>query len=599
VRQLLVLGSLVGLAYAGLETAAASAGGSVHPVPQLAVHLVLAVLATALAALLLGAVGIARERRAALGAAIAAGSLVAGSLFLRSHFAFLASQRWTSAGHALALTASVAAGAALAWGLARGFARLRGRWVGSRPAAACATGLLVVAAPVSLIALDGWGEPELGTAGLDCDAPYDVLVITLDTLRRDHLTHYGYARPTSQALERFGFSRFEHGFAVSSWTRPATASLLTGLYPSKHTAVERANRLPSSARTLAEILAARGFATGFCAGNLNASGVFGMDQGASFTTGDPDRPPHVLAGTALGEVLQRRRISLQDARDLNRFALAFLRAARGRRYFLYVHYDDPHKPYAPPAELLRRYAEPFEGRVLTQPIQGPMTPAEVEHMVARYDADVENAVLAAARLLEEIERQGTLDTTLIVFTADHGEAFGEHGRWNHANSVYDELVAIPLLVRPPSALGGVPVVRQPASQVDVVPTVLDYLGLELPAGLDGRSLRPWLEGASEGERRLLLAECARTQKWSCRSERYKLIAPEEPGQGSLEIYDMSADPGELSNLAGRAELQPVVDELFEKGRSARAKLAEGRLMPELRSLAGQLQRRLNALGYVE
>jgi arylsulfatase A-like enzyme len=304
----------------------------------------------------------------------------------------------------------------------------------------------------------------------------------------------------------------------------------------------------------------------------------------------------VLAGTALGEVLRRRGLCLQDARDLNRFALAFLRETRGRRFFLYVHYDDPHKPYAPPAELLRRYAQPFDGRVLTQPSQGPMTPAEVEHMLARYDGDVENAVRAAARLLEELARQGRLDTTLVVFTADHGEAFGEHGFIGHNKQLYEETARIPLIVRFPKGTGPAGTrVSALVDLADVAPTVADAFGL-LGQGESGRFLgRSLLAVASgaPGKAGTVARTAHEDGVYAVTDGRFKLVHASGTGVG--ELYDLETDPSERTNLAGR---EAILAAYYRQALHRRQLLAVPAAAAPVRKPTPEELESLRALGYV-
>jgi arylsulfatase A-like enzyme len=602
-RRTLILGTGLGLSWGLLETGLARSRGlglePSDPVGSIAAHLVLGAALTLAAGALLTLARRARGARAEDACGLAAGLLAAGVSFVRLHFALLAAEPWNSAGHLLALAGSAAAGLAVAWLVRLAAARLAGRVrLETRAGSSAALALLVLALfPAGRSLVQRFDTT--GVAGSAASAPpYDVLLITLDTLRRDHLSTYGYALQTDTELRRFGFTRLDGVWAASPWTRPSTASILTGSYPSTHTAVDTDSRLPDAAVTLAELLGERGFATAHCAANLNASDVFGMAQGSQFTIRNPYVVPHPLSGTTLGELLRRRVLQLQDARDLERMARAFLGAAGDSRFFLYLHFEDPHTPYDPPPQQLSRFAPDYRGRVFKKPRPDQhMSQAEVGHMVARYDGDIANATEAVGRVLDLLAGSGRLARTLVILTADHGEAFGDHGRFNHSDSLYEELLSIPLLVRPPDGLPRVPEVEVAASHVDLLPTVLDYLGLPPAPELPGRSLRPWIEGSApaQEEPRLLLAECHRIDAWSCRLGRWKLIATgPEP---VLELYDLESDPRELANLAADPARADIVRELLERGRELREQLAARRLSAQTTERGSEVRGLLNRLGY--
>ncbi len=595
-RAACFLGTVVGVLWAAAEVGAALALGEGSWWQQAGVHVVIGAAVTLVVFAALHAVGVTRERAVEGAVAVAVFGIVYCVTLTRAHFAWLGADRsWHSRGHLLTFAvAFVLAG--LAAGLAFGIAsRLRERAARGVVPAACV--LLGALWPAWQGAFPSYAYDVEG-AGLATEAPYNVLVVTLDALRRDHVSSYGYAKPTEALFERFGFTRFEDAVAVSSWTRPTTATILTGLYPSTHGAVRLSNPLPAEAFTLAERLRDLGFATAHLAGTLNASAVFGMDQGALVTTGNPYAPPHPLAGTSLGEIVRRRAFDLQDARELTGCASRFVEAVGAGRFALYLHYDDPHTPYDPPPQILQRWSQPFAGRDFKMPRRDlGMTEPEVRHLLERYDGDIDNAFASLARLLDQLARSGQLARTLVIVSADHGESFGERGQWDHSTTPYEELLRIPLFVRPPDELPRVPSVAATACQIDFVPTVLDYLGLAVPAELPGQSLRPWIEGREVGAERLLLAECHGLTEWSCRRGPWKLIAKDDGS--ALRLFDLRDDRGEQRNLAEDPDHRALAQQLASEGRALREQLAKTRLGGPEGRLDSALRARLEQLGYTD
>jgi len=376
-----------------------------------------------------------------------------------------------------------------------------------------------------------------------------VVLVTLDTVRADRTEPYGArdaATPTLAALAAEGVV-FEHAFAAAPVTLPAHATLLTGLHPPQHGVRHNGiHRLGAEATTLAERLAERGYRTAAFVSAAVLERRFGLDQGfdvydADLSRGRP-RSPRAVAERPAGATV--------DA------ALAWLGGLPddGRPLFLWVHLYDPHADYEPPEPYAERFRErPYDGEI------------------AYADAEA-GRLLAHPRLAAE--------QAVAIAVGDHGEALGEHGEPTHAMLVYDATLRIPWVVRLPEGPRGLRVGR-PASQADLVPTVLDLLGLRVPAELPGESLVPAMEGRSpEGEAgrseparanavrggraladgggggRALYAESRVAHYvygWAklatLRRGALKYIAAPEP-----ELYDVDRDPGELTNLAeGRPE----------------------------------------------
>ena len=354
----------------------------------------------------------------------------------------------------------------------------------------------------------------------------NVLLVTLDTTRPDELGCYGSEEgltPHLDALAREG-TVFENVIAPVPITVASHASILTGLYPFRHGV--RANgfyRLGEEQVSVAEMFQAKGVATAAVIGAFVLDHSFGLNQG--FDTYEDDMGKRAGAGQA--NPLERR------ADDVTQSALGWLREHGDRRFFLWVHYFDPHFPYEPPPAYAL-YGSDDRGRYRGE--------------IAYMDANV-------GRLVAALKELKLYDRTAIVAAGDHGEAFGEHGELGHGLCMYNSTLRVPLVVRLPRVEGVSSArgrrVAGRVSLVDVAPTLLELAGIEAAVSFDGRSLVLCLGGKGEAPDRRLYAETAEgklTRGWSQLSGIYagewKYILAPRP-----ELYDLAADPGEERNQA--------------------------------------------------
>lgn len=406
----------------------------------------------------------------------------------------------------------------------------------------------------------------------------DVVLIMLDTLRPDHLQHYGYPKPTSPFLAELGESSavFTRALSTSSWTAPAVTSILTGLYPTDHGIIEGflaflrreqkegaevlpLNQLPADIGTMPQRFQAAGFRTFGVATNLNVGPEIGLDRGferfAQVRKGDA-----AAVAAKLGEWRQEL-------------------AEPGRPDFVYLHFMDVHEPY----HMREPWYEKQRGTVF--------------EMQARYDSEL--------RYLDEqlralFDGYGWGENTLLVVVSDHGEEFREHGQMGHEFTLYEELNRVVMMVRPPGGMAG-RVIDTNVSLIDVLPTTLALAGVEVPPGLAGMSLAPLIQGQPDApaafRRRTLFAHRFQVlprpeHLWAAVHEGRKLIL----GPGGEQLFDLTTDPGEKHNLL---EGDPAA------GSELRLKLAEFRARPfrqtekvEVEVDAGLISD-LNDLGYVE
>ena len=301
----------------------------------------------------------------------------------------------------------------------------------------------------------------------------NIIVYLIDTLRADHLSCYGYAKSTPRidALAADG-TLFERALAQSSWTKPATASILTGLHPRAHTANQREDGLPAAVRTLPEDLQELGYQTAALVVNANVSRTFGFDQG--FDTFELLLHDDGILG-ARGDQLIDRAVDWIATRPTD------------EPFFLYLHTADPHDPYA----TTGFHSEGFGSVSFMESLEDgrvTLSPDELIRLVELYDEDVAFADVQFGRFIHALKSEGLYDDALIVLVSDHGEEFDDHGRWRHGKTLYGEQLDVPLIIKWPQGTGAGRRVRNLAQHIDLVPTVLDYVGGPRRSGLLGRSL---------------------------------------------------------------------------------------------------------------
>ncbi|MEO1173044.1 MAG: sulfatase, partial [Myxococcota bacterium] len=294
-------------------------------------------------------------------------------------------------------------------------------------------------------------------------APSDgpVILIVVDALRPDRMSTYGAKRPTTPNLDALADDGlvFTNFFTNGNWTRPSTASLLSGVLPHEHQVERDSDRLAERYETLPELLAARGIKTGAVVGNGNAGSAFGLHQGFQF-----------YADTV------KHWDGLPNADQVLDLALPFVRENKDERFFLMLFLIDPHDPYHAPGEFENMFVESPETRLIRTPHWelGRYTEAERKRMTAVYDGAVRYTDEALGRFIAELKKLGLYDKSTLMVTSDHGEAFGEHGVYLHAHHLYDELTRAPLIVRAPkmSRRGGyTPLLSQ---TVDILPTLVTH-----------------------------------------------------------------------------------------------------------------------------
>ena len=417
-----------------------------------------------------------------------------------------------------------------------------------------------------------------------------VVLISVDTLRPDHLGAYGYSRPTSPAFDALAARGvlFEDASSPAPWTLPAHATLLTGLYPGRHGLKAHDRYLPPELETLATRLGRNGWVTAAVVNSHNLSARFGLDRGfQEFRYVEED--------------VARR----EPERAIVDQALAWLKRHRDARLFLFVHSYDVHSDYASLPALERAFDTSPPGRAdgttrqLTAFREGRarLAAADAKHLVDLYDAGIRQFDDELARLVDGMRQERLLDDALVIVTSDHGEEFFEHGGVLHGRTQYEEVLRVPLVFVGPALPSGLRVAA-PVSLLDVLPTTLALVGVPSPEVADGEDLRPLLRGA--GPRRLLLrplfGEADHNNREpdmlrSLRQGRLKLHL--DRSTGALRLYDLADDPGErLDVAAARADAIVPLRELLDRFLRIQPVVA-----PALQ-LAPEEIEKLRALGYV-
>jgi choline-sulfatase len=399
----------------------------------------------------------------------------------------------------------------------------------------------------------------------------NVLLFTLDTTRADRLGCYGYGdaqTPNIDGLAKDGFL-FRNATAQAPLTLPSHASIFTGTYPYVHGVRDNGGfYLGPEKVTLAEVLKQKGWATSAFIGAFVLDSRWGVSQGFDHYFDQFDFAKY-------------KKISLDSVqRNGGEVVKAFFdwfEANGGRRFFSWIHLYDPHTPYEPP--------EPFKSAHAGRPW-------------GLYDGEIAYADSLVGKVLERLREKGILNKTIIVVAADHGESLGEHGESFHAFFIYDSTVSVPLILRLPASNGKAGVIDAQVENVDIMPTLLDLLGIAVPGEVQGRSLAPLLAGSRAEAERMAYSESyypryhyGWSELRSLRTARYQYIQAPRP-----ELYDIIRDPMERTNIYEQngSQAERFVKEM--KRIEARSLLAGGEANP--RQPDDDTLEKLKALGYV-
>lgn len=392
--------------------------------------------------------------------------------------------------------------------------------------------------------------------------PPSLVLVTMDTTRADHLGSYGHATahtPILDGLAATGY-RFEHAYTSVPLTTPAHATILSGLYPTRHGIHTNGDAvLPESVQTLAERLAAVGYRTAASVAAFTTTRIWNFDQGFEQYFDD-------VTGVGRGGRWGRERPADQVVDD----ATAWLDQVDGEPFFLWAHFFDPHDPYRPP--------EPWAARFPDAP----------------YDGEIAYMDEQLGRLVQAVEARG--EPVVWVLVGDHGEALAfEHGERSHGMFLFQETTRVPLIIRPASPLAqGVVVESTAVSTCDLLPTTLGLLGIEPPTDLDGLDLAPLLRGETMDHPGAYIESYTALTRFGYHPElawtdgHHKLMDTPTP-----RLFDLAEDPGEQANLL--PEQGAVAQVLRGPLEAVRAQTVQSEVMAPAPEIADQLA----ALGYLD
>jgi arylsulfatase A-like enzyme len=436
------------------------------------------------------------------------------------------------------------------------------------------TTLLVVSVAVGMVAWDEMRERRALAALPPAreNAP-NVLLIVLDTVRAESMSLYGHERETTPNIDRFA-SRgvvFDQAYTTAPWTLPSHATMFTGRYHHE-LAVDWRKSLDARWPTLAEAFRERGYATGGMIGNLlYCTSWTGLARGFDRYDDIPlFSPHHWLASCGLGRQvivllnrsnvagLQRFGNPLKRGEEVADEFLDWQASIGERPFFAFLNFMDAHAPYDPPSPYDTKFSETPVGRVRQEEEQRVLDPARLELTRVAYESEIAHVDALVDALLRELENRGVLQNTLVVITADHGEQFGEHGLVLHANSLYKQLLHVPLVAVYPSRVPAGERVSGPVSLRDMAATIVDLSGLEVAAPFPGTSLDGiWNEGGHAAPSVSLahLTKALNRPDWypngpgpmdSIVQGQYHYI---RDAQGVERLFDIQADPAETQDLS--------------------------------------------------
>ena len=414
----------------------------------------------------------------------------------------------------------------------------------------------------------------------------NVILITVDALRPDHLGCYGYHRNTSPNIDKLAREGviFNNAIAQAPWTAPSVTSFMTSLYPSAHKIVDKTKRLGSSVKTLPLILKKNGYLTGAFTG----------------TTGYAGR---VFHGKGFDVFME----DLKPAPALTRKVTQWLRQVKDESFFLFLHYMDVHSDYdTSPPPYRNMYDPDYKGSITGKSDEligfnrRKVVPPkrDIEHLIALYDGGINYTDKYLGELFNELDILDIKDNTLIIFSADHGEEFFEHGSSFHVQ-LYDELVKVPLIMRLPGKMPRGRVIDSQVRTIDIMPTILDILRIPIDHKIQGVNLLNIIHGKKKSNLPALIETDLRMMG------RVRALRTEDGWKfiyhlkkKTSELYNLKNDPGETNNLAEEypQKAKELEKRLFKQLEENRAFLVD---TEEGGELTPAVKKRLRSLGYAQ
>ncbi len=455
--------------------------------------------------------------------------------------------------------------------------------------------------------------PPGGTAPAGLQDKPNIILIMVDTLRADALGVYGNPgnpSPTVDALAKDAVV-FTNNHSQASWTRASTATLLTSLFPSSHNSYRKADALPQDVETLPEVLLSKGYYTGGMVNNTNVTAQFGFDQGFStFTYLEPENPFGAKGSAyflAMYSVVRKVSERLVKSKDVDRVyweaprvtaaATDWIGLNKNSRFFLFLHYMDPHDPY---------FRHPHDGFAYSRAEHEKPDPSMTEDLKKLYDGEVRYFDTHFAPLVKYLKDNGLYDNTIIALTADHGEEFGEHKGYWHGTTLYEEQIHTPLIIKLPRQEMAGTLRTELVRTMDVAPTVTSLAGIPPYQTWQGVSLLgDWNARAEKDRQSFAEQDFEGNVLASLNAGDWKIIranADNPRGLKPCELYHLANDPLEQQNLcegsadpaasSKKTELMTALEGAESFARGQAVERAEG-------GMDAATCEKLKALGYVD
>lgn len=472
------------------------------------------------------------------------------------------------------------------------------------PGTAAATALLAACAATAVGGAVADPAPVRGAAGEGETAPardYNVVLISIDSLRADHLSAYGYERdtsPTIAALARDGVL-FRNASSTTAWTLPGHVSMLTGRSLLGHGVVTDSHSIGPDVPLLAESFRAAGYKTHAIVSAPYVEARYGYARG--FDAYDDQTIRFATHGASYKEV---------TAPLLEKTASEWIEKNADRKFFLFLHFWDVHYDYAPGPPYDRMFDPHYEGAIngenfyFNPEVHKGMSPRDLEHILALYDGEIRLVDDHLAKLRATLTASGVAEKTIIVVTSDHGDEFFEHDRKGHHRTLYDEILRVPMVLYVPSVVPQRAEVQMETSIIDIMPTLLGVTGLPVPDGVEGVDLTGVAFRGDEEWDRATVAELYRNESLNVQ------VAMRRSGRKAIhhfndrlvEVYDVAADPTEtrrlpLTERPATDLLDDMVFWLNERWAAYRSRVAAG--LETSVTMDEETHERLRALGYVE
>ena len=392
----------------------------------------------------------------------------------------------------------------------------------------------------------------------------NIILITIDALRPDHLGCYGYERNTSPNIDRLAKEGviFTQAIAQSCWSYPSIFSILTSTYPSTHGVLSPSHNL-KEVPLLSQILKENGYYTVAICAHYTISEVKKLrDSFNKFFSFKGEEDNFWI---------------VNNAQEVTKIAKKWLRNNYKRRFFLWIHYMDCHGPYKPPSPYDKMWIKEQFNKLDHLSVSEHLwlglggVPKymskfmDIEHMskenyISQYDGEISFVDNQIGFLLDELKKLGVEKKTIIILTSDHGESLGEHNYFGHELLLYDNLLKVPLIIKCPHIFSSNKIITKQVRSIDIMPTILDILNLKQPDIANGKSLIPLIQGKENFHVLYAFSSYENyLKRYSIRSEEWKLIYTKESDK--YELYNLKKDPQELANLYGK---ETAIAEEFKK-----------------------------------